>query len=135
MVTATSDIDGDNADDNSGFSVSISNGTIIAVGSTGNDGNGNRSGHVRLYYYTNGSWTQVGADINGEYAEDWSSRVSMSYNGLRTVLDDGKRKRYQLRIWSGYTVLIINQQQRSELQTAVNLWVSNNASAYLYTVT
>ena len=45
-----SDIDGEAAYDESGMSVSLSSdGTIVAIGAYGNDGNGNRSGHVRVY--------------------------------------------------------------------------------------
>ena len=44
------DIDGEAADDFSGWSVSLSSdGSIVAIGADGHDGNGNRSGHVRVY--------------------------------------------------------------------------------------
>ena len=44
------DIDGEAADDYSGYSVSLSSdGTIVAIGATDNDGNGSDSGHVRVY--------------------------------------------------------------------------------------
>jgi hypothetical protein len=44
------DIDGEAANDNSGFSVSLSSdGTIVAIGAINNDGNGSNSGHVRVY--------------------------------------------------------------------------------------
>jgi hypothetical protein len=44
------DIDGEAIDDASGFSVALSgDGTIVAVGATGNDGGGSNSGHVRVY--------------------------------------------------------------------------------------
>ena len=47
-----SDIDGEAAGDFSGFSVSISSdGTIVAIGAYGNDGNGNAAGHVRVYEF------------------------------------------------------------------------------------
>ena len=42
--------------DFSGYSVSLSSdGTIVAIGADGNDGNGNLSGHVRVYEYSTGS--------------------------------------------------------------------------------
>ena len=45
-----SDIDGEAAFDNSGFSVSLSSdGTIVAIGAKNNGGNGSDSGHVRVY--------------------------------------------------------------------------------------
>ena len=44
------DIDGETASDLSGTSVSLSSdGTIIAIGATGNDGTGTDAGHVRVY--------------------------------------------------------------------------------------
>ncbi len=44
------DIDGEAADDYSGALVSLSSdGTILAIGAMGNDGNGDRSGHVRCF--------------------------------------------------------------------------------------
>ena len=46
-----SDINGE-AYDYSGWSVSLSSdGTIVAIGASGNDGNGSNSGHVRVYQY------------------------------------------------------------------------------------
>ena len=46
-----SDIDGEAADDKSGFSVSLSgDGTTVAVGADGNNSsNGSNSGHVRIF--------------------------------------------------------------------------------------
>ena len=44
------DIDGEASADSSGISVALSSdGTIVAIGANGNDGNGDNSGHVRLY--------------------------------------------------------------------------------------
>ena len=47
-----------------------SDGSRIAIGARYNDGNGNNSGHVRVYDYSNGSWSQVGSDIDGEATND-----------------------------------------------------------------
>lgn len=45
-----SDIDGEAYYDYSGYSVSLSkDGNIVAIGADYNDGNGNLSGHVRVY--------------------------------------------------------------------------------------
>ena len=66
-----SDINGEAAGDYSGCSVSMSSdGTIVAIGAPYNDGNGSNSGHVRVYQYSGGSWSQLGTDINGEAAND-----------------------------------------------------------------
>jgi hypothetical protein len=79
------DINGEAAGDQSGRSVSLSSdGNIVAIGATGNDGNGNRSGHTRVYrwYSTILTWHQMGGDLDGEAAEDQSGRsVSLSSNG------------------------------------------------------
>ena len=79
------DIEAENADDNCGMSVSLNgDGNIVAIGSPRNDGNGSNSGHVRIFQYTGGSWTQIGADIDGEYAGDRSgdpNRVSLNNSG------------------------------------------------------
>ena len=78
-----SDIDGEAAGDEFGYSVSLSNdGTIIAIGAVRNDGTGSNVGHVRVYQYANSSWTQIGQDIHGERAEDFSGwSVSLSSDG------------------------------------------------------
>jgi len=77
------DINGEAANDYSGNSVSLSSdGTIVAIGATGNDGNGSNSGHVRVYEYSGSSWSQLGADINGDSSGDYSGRsVSLSSDG------------------------------------------------------
>ena len=78
-----SDIDGEAIDDFSGISVSLSsNGSIVAIGAHGNDGNGSLSGHVRVYENQSGTWTQIGSDINGEASGDQSgTSVSLSSDG------------------------------------------------------
>ncbi len=77
------DINGETADDRSGWSTSLSgDGTRIAVGAVLNDGNGTNSGHVRVYSYNAGTWSQLGADINGEFSGDQSGySVSLSSDG------------------------------------------------------
>jgi hypothetical protein len=82
------DIDGEAAGDNSGYSVSLSSdGTTVAIGAIGNDGAGTNAGHVRIYEYSAGSWTQLGADIDGEAVADYSgSSVSLSSDGTRVAI-------------------------------------------------
>ena len=77
------DIDGEAAGDYSGCSVSLSSdGTAVAIGARLNDGTGSNAGHVRIYEYSAGSWTQLGADIDGEALEDYSGcSVSLSSGG------------------------------------------------------
>ena len=77
------DIDGENISDESGFSLSLSsNGSIVAIGSPFNDGNGNSSGHVRVFQNQSGTWNQIGQDIDGENINDHSGRsLSLSSDG------------------------------------------------------
>ncbi|WP_282042154.1 T9SS type A sorting domain-containing protein [Winogradskyella flava] len=86
------DIDGEAVVDESGSSVSLSSdGTILAIGASKNDGNGSNSGHVRVYENISGTWTQIGSDIDGEAAVDESgSSVSLSLDG--TILAIGASK-------------------------------------------
>ena len=77
------DIVGQNERDESGSSVSLSSdGKTVAIGAYLNDGNGENSGHVRVYRYMGDEWTQLGGDIVGEYEGDFSgSSVSLSSDG------------------------------------------------------
>jgi Flp pilus assembly pilin Flp len=83
-----SDIDGEAANDNSGYAVSLSSdGSTVAIGAYGNDGNGTDAGHVRIYKNISGTWTQVGVDIDGEAAGDNSGRsVSLSSDGSTVAI-------------------------------------------------
>ena len=83
------DIDGEAAGDSSGYSVSLSSdGTIVAIGATGNDATDPNGGHVRVYEYSGGSWSQLGADIDGEAAGD-SSGYSVSLSSDGTIVAIG----------------------------------------------
>ena len=46
------------------------------IGATHNDGNGNNSGHVRIYSWNGSSWSKLGEDIDGEASEDYSGLAS-----------------------------------------------------------
>ena len=59
----------------------------VAIGAVGNDGNGSESGHVRVYEYSGGSWSQLGSDIDGEAASDQSGNsVSLNSDGDRVAI-------------------------------------------------
>ena len=77
------DIDGEAKSDYLGQAISLSaDGSVIALGAQYNDGNGSFSGHVRIYKNNNGSWQQIGSDIDGEAARDYFGRaVSLSSDG------------------------------------------------------
>jgi hypothetical protein len=87
------DINGEAAEDRSGWSVSLSDdGNVLAIGARFNDGNGASSGHVRVYAWdpTSAKWSQRGMDLDGEVAGDSSGNsVSLSYDG--NVLAIGAR--------------------------------------------
>lgn len=82
------DIDGETSSDQSGHSVSISaDGNRVAVGAMNNNGNGNWSGHVRVFAWQSGNWVQLGADIDGEAEFDRSGNaVSLSADGKRVAI-------------------------------------------------
>ena len=79
------DIDGEAANDNFGYSVSISSdGTRVAIGVLG--GGDSNAGHVCVYEESGGTWTKVGDDIDGEAANDYSGdSVSISSDGTRVA--------------------------------------------------
>ena len=89
------DIDGEAASDYSGFSVSMDgDGSHVAIGAYGNDGNGSDSGHVRIYSWDGSAWTQLGSDLDGEAANDYSGHsVSIDSDGshvaIGAYLNDG----------------------------------------------
>jgi hypothetical protein len=87
-VQVGSDIDGEADSDQSGYSVSLSSdGSRVAIGAKYNDGVGDNAGHVRVYDLTGGAWVQVGSDIDGEAAEDYSGvPVSLSADGSRVAI-------------------------------------------------
>ncbi|MDO1502110.1 T9SS type A sorting domain-containing protein [Winogradskyella maritima] len=81
------DIDGESSGDDSGEAVSISgDGNRVAIGARQNDGNGDRSGQIRIYELQSNNWVQLGADIDGQATLDffgWS--VSISSDGSRVA--------------------------------------------------
>jgi len=82
------DIDGEDAFDESGTSVSLSgNGSVVAIGAPFNSGNGSLAGHVRVFENQSGVWTQIGSDIDGEASNDESGgSVSLSADGSRVAI-------------------------------------------------
>lgn len=88
------DIDGEAADDRSGWSVSLSSdGKTVAIGAPYNDGNGSGvSGHVRVYAFDGSSWNQVGMDLDAEAGSDrsgWSVSLSSDGNAVAIGAEGG----------------------------------------------
>ncbi len=78
QIQRGSNINGELAADNFGGALCMPNANTIAIGARGNDGNGNESGHVRIYEWNGNSWIQKGHDIDGEAAANFSGwSVSM----------------------------------------------------------
>ena len=82
-------INGENTGDQFGVSVSLSSdGNILSVGASLNDGSGVNAGHVRIYELTNSNvWSQLGGDIDGELTDDRSGySVSLSADGSKVAV-------------------------------------------------
>ena len=75
-----SDIDGEGIGDESGWSVDLSaDGSVVAIGAIGNRSD---RGRVRIYQNNNDTWTQIGADIDGEGSFDiFGKSVAISSDG------------------------------------------------------
>jgi hypothetical protein len=108
------DIDGEATGDQSGISVSLSaDGNRVAIGAIGNDGVGSNSGHTRIYQLNGMTWVQIGQDIDGEAAVDFSGiSVSLSADGNRVAIgapsnDDGGLNSGHTRIYqfNGTTIM------------------------------
>ncbi len=88
-------LNGEAAGDELGSSLAISaDGSRIISGAPLNDGGGANAGHVRVYQRSGGTYTQLGADVDGEAAEDRSGlSVAISATGSRIAvgayLNDG----------------------------------------------
>jgi hypothetical protein len=107
-----SDIDGEAAEDAFGFKVALSSdGSRLAASAPFNSGNGLGSGRVRTYQWSGTDWTQLGNNIDGEVARDWSGMaLSLSPDGTRLAIgaprNDGNGDNSgQVRVyeWSGST--------------------------------
>lgn len=99
------DIIGEASGDRAGTSVDLNAaGTRVAIGAYLNDGGGSASGHVRVYDLVGNTWTQVGADLNGDgnsWGLGWS--VALSGSGARLIagapgngITTGRIKVYEL---------------------------------------
>lgn len=86
-VQLGSDIDGESTGDRSGRAVSLSNtGNRLAIGADYNNDNVSNHGHVRVFDYANGSWSQVGSDIDGLQGSRSGYSLSISGDGTRIAI-------------------------------------------------
>jgi hypothetical protein len=98
------DIDGEAVSNSSGWSVNLSaDGTVVGIGAPTNSDAGASAGHVRVYKYTPSKtvavtnqtdasfgpigWTRLGADIDGEAADNGSGvSVELSADGTTVAI-------------------------------------------------
>ena len=117
-----SDIDGEAAGDQSGYSVSLSSdGNVVAIGAIGNGGS---SGQVRVYeYVNNNAWIQRGSDLDGEAASDQSgTSVSLSSDGsvvaIGAIFNDGNGSNSgQVRVYEWKDRITVNMEKINEIIT------------------
>jgi len=123
------DINGEAAGDKSGYSISLSNnGSIIAIGAGSNYGNGAKSGHVRVFKNINDTWTQVGADIDGEGAGDKSGGAgSVSLSGDGSILAIGARYNGENGVDSGHVRVF----KLTEISSDKAINISTDSGKYL----
>jgi hypothetical protein len=87
------DIDGEGANNRFGYSVSMPNSNMVAIGAPQNNVNGVADGHARVYRWNGTNWVQKGIDIDGEASLDrFGYSVSMPDSntvGIGAYLNDG----------------------------------------------
>ena len=108
-VQLGADIDGEANEDHSGSAISLSsNGLILAISAIMNDPLGSstiNNGHVKVYEYTNGSWSQKGEDVVGVDEKDYqfSTSVSLSADGLTlftsSINQYNSQAKGEVRVW------------------------------------
>lgn len=121
------DLNGEAEFDLYGISTSINdNGTVIAVGSYFNDGNGSASGHTRLFQYNGTDWVQSGEDIDGTEAGDASAySISLNSIGDRIVIgspfnDDNGEDSGHVRVFANNNLGISDSQGKLFFEIALN---------------
>lgn len=128
------DINGEAPNDVAGSSISLNtNGNRIAIGASSNDGvNGSSSGHCRIYEWNGSSWNQLGSDIDGEAANDFSGSVSINATGTIVAIgasgnDAGGTNTGQVRVyeWNG----------SSWIQKGTDIDSDNTNASFGYTIT
>ena len=100
------DIDGEAAEDRSGFKVSINySGNRVAISAIGNSDNGLYSGHVRVFEWNGINWIQLGQDIDGVASNVKTYHCSLDSSGNRLLVGAHQYNNYtgHMRIfeWNG----------------------------------
>ncbi|MEL6656747.1 MAG: T9SS type A sorting domain-containing protein [Bacteroidota bacterium] len=131
------DILGDSPYDNSGHSVSLStDGNRLAIGTPLDDDSGIDVGTTKIFEWSGSMWVQVGVDMDGEGAIDYSGwSVSLSANGERLAIgtprndgngeDAGHTRIYE--ITDGLLPVVYHHLQASVEASTVTLeWSTEN---------
>lgn len=122
------DIDGDFETDRFGSSVAISsNGTVVSIGASNSDANGNASGQVKVFQYQLEDWIQVDDNIDGEVDEGCSgSNVDISSDGSVVLIgapcnDDNGEDSGQIRVYLNNFFLGVSENFNKDFVIAPNL--------------
>lgn len=117
--------------DEFGKTVSLSStGNKLAVGAPFNNGNGDDSGHIRVYEYNGTSWIQVGQDIDGDITNyNLGESVALSSDGTIVCagapyyLSGGHAKifKYQSNNWSQLGTTINTEGDRDLFGTSISI--------------
>ncbi len=133
-VKKGADIDGEAAGDFSGRSVSMPDANTVAIGADNNDGNGDYSGHVRVYNWSGTAWVKKCADIDGEAASDqsgWSVSMPDASTVAIGAYANSEKANYagHVRVYS-----ICENSTQTIVKTACNRYLSPSKK-YTYTKT
>jgi uncharacterized repeat protein (TIGR01451 family) len=119
------DIDGEFQDDWSGI-VSMPDSNTVAIAARLNDGNGESSGHVRVFSWFENTWIQKGKDIDGEAQGDVCGySISMpdantiaigSYRNDGIAIDAGSVRIFKFKGVQGYIYNDLNQNCQIEAE-------------------
>ncbi len=81
-------LEGEGAGDQFGSAIALSdNGTRVVIAAPFNNGNGADAGQARVFERSGNSWVQLGADIDGEFANDrFGYSAAISATGGRIII-------------------------------------------------
>lgn len=131
-------IEGEEAEDGeipSRNCVAISfDGNIVVMGARYNDGNGQKSGHARIFINDDNSWLQIGEDIDGEASGDlFGTSVSISANGETIAIgarenSDFMQNAGHVRVY-GISELLVSNNETAQINFSI---YPNPASTEIY---
>lgn len=87
-VQIGNDINGEAPGDAIGTISLSADGSVVAIGSNLNQGNGSGAGHVRVFENIDGTWVQIGSDIDGDFGDQTGQYVSLSSDGTTVAVGE-----------------------------------------------